>query len=154
MSKKLSSIGLKRSYKPVNDVGNGERDPGRERILLECRRPATITDGVMKGAEMDIYDDSTVRVWTSQKQKANLIAKANGFKVRLLDGEAELYIPVSRADEFLHGLGAKVKKVMSPERIAKMALALANRTPEQKAAAMAGLAKARLARKTAKAVAA
>jgi len=122
MVAKLKSIGLTRKYKPFNDPANAEREEGREVILLECRKPAKIVDGLLKGAEIDIYDDSTVRVWTNQKQKATAIAKANGFRSRLLDGEAEIFIPVDKADMFLHALGAKVKKtvVHTPEQTAAL----------------------------------
>ena len=129
MSDKLLSIGLKRKYKPYNDEANSEREPDKQIILLEARRPAQIVDGELRGCEIDVYDDSTIRVWTNQKQKAKTIAAANQFKIRLLDGEAELYIPADRADEFLHGLGAKVRATRtltqeqrdaSRERMAKM----------------------------------
>jgi hypothetical protein len=118
MTDKLSSLGLKRRYKPLNDDANTERDAGEEIIKLDTRRPATFVDGFMRGADIDIYDDSTVRVWTSQKNKAMAIASSQGFRIRKLDGEAELYLPMARADEFLHGLGAKVKmnRVFTPEQ--------------------------------------
>lgn len=118
MSKKILSLGLKRRYKPYNDERNIDLPHGKEVILLECRKPATIIDGWLHGAEIDLYGSDTVRVWTSQKHKAMAIAKANGFRVRPLDGEAELFIPVARADEFLHGLGAKVRatRIMTPEQ--------------------------------------
>lgn len=141
MVSKLSSLGLKRRYKPYNDVRNPELPSGEEKILLECRRPITrALDGVASGTEIDIYDSNTVRVLTPRKTKAMATARANGFKVRLLDGEAELYLPMSRADEFLHGFGAKVK-------------ATRNLTPEQRAAAVGRLAKGRQDRKPRLAVA-
>lgn len=111
----LKQMGLKRAYKPY-----AEGENGHWKILLHTRRPVKITKGVMSGVEVDTYDPQTVRVWTNQKQKANAVAKANGFKVRLLDFEAELYVPGDRADEFLHGLGARVKKQLSPEALEKL----------------------------------
>lgn len=119
MLSKLKTIGLKREYKPYWEEG-----PKHDTILLECRKPATIIDGIMIGVNMDVYDDATIGVWTSRKQNANAIAKANGFKIRLLDGEADLFLPVDRADEFLHKMGAKVKKQMSAEAKAKGAARL------------------------------
>lgn len=134
MTAKLKELGLARRYKPVNDPANIDRAAGREVILLEVRRPAKITGGEMSGAEIDIYDRGTVRVWTAQKSKAMRVARENNFRVRLLDGEAELYIPMARADEFLHGFGAKVKTTRPL-------------TPEQAAAVAARFAKARAAKK-------
>lgn len=134
MQKKLKTLGLFRRYKPVNDDSNTDREKGDEVILLECRKPASIVAGLLKGAEIDIYDDSTVRVWTNQKTKAMALAKSQGFRIRKLDGEAELFIPTAVADHYLHGFGAKVRqtKVM---------------TPEQKSVLLERLAKARQARK-------
>ena len=147
MTSKLKSIGLTRKYKPYNDEANIDREKGDEVILLEVRKPAKITDGIMKGVNIDIYDDSTVRVWTSQKTKAMALARTNKFRIRPLDGEAELFIPTVVADQYLHALGAKVKKEMSPSRLAQMAQARAAMTPEQVAARNAGLARARTLRK-------
>ena len=141
MTDKLKSIGLSRRYKPFNDPTNIEREDGDEVILLECRKPAQIVDGLLVGAEIDIYDDSTVRVWTSQMKKANAIAKANGFKSRLLTGEAEILIPTAKADLFLHALGAKVMKTVV-------------HTPEQTAVLRERFAKMRQARKVLEPVAA
>ncbi len=140
MSARISAMGLKRRYKPVNDPSNSEREKGEEVILLETRK-MQIADGTLKGAEVDIYDDHTVRVWTHRKKKAADIARSIGCKVRLLDGEAELYLPAARADEFLHGLGVKVKSnrkgpVLTPEQRAK-ALAAAQAARKAKKAALA-----------------
>ena len=137
MSVKIASLGLKRKYKPYHE--NTEK--ARPVILQQTRQPPVITGGgIMHGCEMDIHDDQTVRVWTSQKKKAADLARTNGFNVRLLDGEAELYIPIARADEFLHSLGAKVKvnrppPVMTPEWRAKSLAALAAYRAGRKAAA-------------------
>jgi hypothetical protein len=115
MIAKLRAMGLKRAYKPYQEDEN-------DTILLQCRKPATIVDGLLRGAEIDVYDDHTVRVWTHKRRTVQNIAKANGFKARLLTGEAELYLPAARADEFLYGLGAKVKRtrVLTPEQLAKL----------------------------------
>jgi len=129
MAAKLVAMGLKREYKPV-------WDPESERMGLEVRRPPRFVDGRMSGAEVDLYDTRTIRVWTSKKKKARQIALDNGFKVRLLDGEAELYLPGDRADEFLHQLGAKVRskrKPPSPETIAKGQAALKRMREARKA---------------------
>lgn len=139
MSATLKKMGLNRAYKPYCD---GDRDT----IMLETRR-FEIKDGTMKGSQIDIYDAGTVRVWTSQKSKAMALARAGGFKVRLFDGEAELYLPAEKADMYLHSLGAKVKKQLSPERLVALAKARELMTPEQRAKGLAGLAAARKAKK-------
>jgi hypothetical protein len=119
MKAQLVSMGLRRSYFPFQEEGEGVS----EAVLLEVRNPPSFADGVMTGAEIDIYDNHTVRVWTSQKNKAIATARANGFKIRLFDGEAELYIPADKADQFLHAFGARVKKSappLTPERLAAL----------------------------------
>lgn len=125
LSDLLAGLGLKRTYFPYLD---GE--PGRWNILLQARKPAMIIDGELRGAEFCLHDTETVLVWTSQKIKAKMIADMIGCKVRLLDGEAELYLPIKEADRFLHGLGAKVKSsrkapVLTPEQQQKATETLA-----------------------------
>lgn len=134
MISKLKTLGLKRKYKPVNDFANSERDSGQEVIMLEVRKPASFVDGYMSGSEIDISDNKTVRIWTSRKNKAAAVARDNNFPVRFFDGEAELYVPLERADEFLHSFGAKVKSKR-------------NFTPEQIEAIKMRLSKFRLARR-------
>lgn len=104
-------MGLKRAYKPFVD---GEHD----KVCLETRR-FSITDGVLKGSQIDVYDSSTIRIWTSQKKKAKEVGAANKFRVRLFDGEAELFIPAESADRWLHSFGAKVKstRTFTPEQL-------------------------------------
>jgi len=122
MSDKLLSIGLKRKYKPYWD---GDSEHGS--ICLETRK-FSIVDGELSGSEIDVCDDNTIRVWTSKKPTAMARARENGFKIKLFDGEAELYIPADRADEFLHKLGAKVRmnRIFTPEQKAALAARLAS----------------------------
>ena len=111
----LKSLGLKRKYYPYQE--NTEKE--LPVILLKSRRPLRFKDGIMSGVEADVWDAQTIRVWTSRKAKANAIANANGFRIKLLDHEAELFIPVDKADQFLHGLGIAVvpnRKPLSEER--------------------------------------
>ncbi|HOX23860.1 MAG TPA: hypothetical protein PLL10_10365, partial [Elusimicrobiales bacterium] len=63
------------------------------------------------------------RVWTARKRLAHDLAKRHGLKVRLLDGEAELWVPAELADELLPKFGAKIKHTrhISPERRLAMA---------------------------------
>lgn len=114
LSEKLTKIGLKKRYKPYQETET-------KAICLQTRKAATVIDGVMSGAEIDLYDDSTFRIWTSQKKKANALAIKHGLKINLLDGEAELFVPVKLADELLHSLGAKVKKTLKPPTEAQIA---------------------------------
>jgi hypothetical protein len=124
MNATLASMGLKKIYKPFTD-----NDNTKDIICLTTRKPAKIIDGIMHGSDIDLYDNNTFRVWTSHKNKAIKAAKDNNFKIRPLDGEAELFIPVSRADEFLHSFGAKVKanRKVHPKTIEALKLYHANK---------------------------
>ena len=106
----LKARGLKKRFKP-------QWEHESETILLETKRPATIQDGKVNGSEISVYDASCFCVWTSKKKKANAAAKAFRLKVKLLDGEAELYVPNELADQLLPRFGAKTKRVLSPERL-------------------------------------
>jgi hypothetical protein len=136
----IKRMGLKKAFKPY-----AEGEQGRFILLLESRKPFKIVEGYLHGTQIDVYDWETVRVWTNQKQKANTIAKLVSCRVRNLDGEAEIYLPAARADEFLHHLGAKVKHRMSPERLAVVRARLLAIPIETR---LASLEKARAARKT------
>lgn len=106
----LHEIGLNKHYKI--DV-SGEQ--GLYCIDFQTRKPMTTGGGVAKGTAIDLYSKDAVRVWTTRKQLANSIAREHGFKISNADGEAMLYVPCSRADEFLGRFGAKVKHSVSPE---------------------------------------
>lgn len=151
MTKTIRGFGLAKDYFPFNDPANQEREPGSEIILLETRK-FEIKDGWLVGSAMDIctpgvytgvnVPEPSVRIWTAQKAKANAIAKAEGFRIRLLDGECDIFIPCSVADKFLHAFGARVKKQCKPL------------TPEQLQAKRNHIARVNQARKTAEAIAA
>ena len=102
MTDKLKALGLKKQFFPYTEAETGV-------ILLKTRKPAAIVDGLLVGSEIDLYDNSTFRVWTPQKKKAMAYAKKYLLKIRLLDGEAALFVPVNLADELLPKFGAKVK---------------------------------------------
>lgn len=116
--KHLKDLGLTKVYKPYLEHDNSYK----VFICLEVRKPAYIQDGTMHGSQIDLYDNQTIRIWTSQKHKAMKCAKDNGFKIRELTDEAELFIPINKADEFLHSFGAKKKKRYVPNDKALEAL--------------------------------
>ncbi|MDD2772295.1 MAG: hypothetical protein PHP45_01205 [Elusimicrobiales bacterium] len=124
MQKHLKALGLKKSFKPY-------AEPESSAFMLETRKPAQIVDGLLRGSEICLQG-KLFRVWTSRKRLAHDFAKQHGLKVRLLDGEAELWVPSELADVLLSLFGAKVKKVcaMSQEQrqalCAKMRLARKN----------------------------
>lgn len=118
----LLSMGCGIQFKPY-------RDTESDRILLIVRRPASIQDGRLLGTEIDIYDPTTFRVWTGKVRKAKEIATQYGLKIRLLDGECELFVPVPVADKVLRIFGAKVKRAVSPEDRARLrTIGFGNRT--------------------------
>lgn len=106
----LKARGLKKRFKP-------QWEHESETILLETKRPATIQDGKVNGSEISVYDTSCFCVWTSQKQKAKKYAMIHNLKVRLLDGEAELYVPNNLADDLLPKFRAKTRRVLSLEQL-------------------------------------
>lgn len=124
MLDKLKSVGLNKTYKPYREEGLHDKDS----ILLQTRHPVKIEDGIMSGSEIDLLDDQTIRIWTSQKNKANKVARDNGFKIKNFDGEAELLVPIEKTDQFLHAFGAKVKRACSEAQ--KQALSLGKPFPK------------------------
>ena len=112
MLEQLERMGVKKIYKPYYEPESGQ-------ICLTVRKPPVITDGQMKGSSIEVYNKSSFLVWTSHKSKAMRIARENGFKINIFDGEAEMFIPAIRADEFLKVMGAKVKsnRKASPQAI-------------------------------------
>src|SRR3990167_8187994 len=106
MMDKLRRIGLKKTF-------NAYQEPEHYNILLKTRKTVQIVDGWLTGSEIDIYDDHTFRVWTPKTRKATACAIKYGLKIRKIDGEAELFIPIFMADELLPLFGAKVKRHVS-----------------------------------------
>ena len=104
-------LGLRKAYRPYQEPETGA-------ILLKVRRPAQIVDGHLQGSEIDLFDSSTFRVWTPRKKKAKALAQRYGLRVRLLDGEAELFIPAELADTVLPVFGAKTRRELSAEQLA------------------------------------
>lgn len=113
----LKGVGCKKTYKPYAEVDCGELMA----IHLHTRKPPVIKDGIMTGCQITLWgtNQDQFQIWTSQKTKAMKIARDNKFSIRCFDGEAEIYIPGSKADGFLHSFGAKVKsnRKASPKAI-------------------------------------
>jgi hypothetical protein len=117
----LKTLGIKKPFKL-------QIEPETGTVLLRTRRVAQILDGALSGSEI-VLRGSEFLVWTNQKRKANALASRHGLKVRLLDGEAEVIVPASLADELLPILGAKVARIVSPE-VAQRSRAVLQRVRE------------------------
>jgi len=120
----LKTLGIKKSFKPYAEPETGA-------FMLETRNPAQIVDGLLRGSEICLQG-KLFRVWTAGKRLANTLAKQHNLRVRLLDGEAELWVSAELADELLPKFGTKIRKAcfLSQEqrqaRCAKMRLARKN----------------------------
>ena len=115
MSEHLKALGIKKSFKSYAELEIGT-------LMLETRKPTQILDSFLRGSEICLQE-KLFRVWTARKRLANTLAKQHNLRVRLLDGEAELCVPVELADELLPKFGAKIKHArnISPERRLAMA---------------------------------
>ena len=105
----LAELGLKKKFKPYCEDESGT-------ILLATKHPAQIVEGWLEGCEISLRDGGMFCVWTHQLIKAKRLAMLHGLKIRLLDGEVELYVPATLADSILPTLGAKVSKEYTPEQ--------------------------------------
>ena len=106
----LKRLGLRKTYFP-------HREPEGGAVTLKVRRPAQIVDGRLQGSAIDLIDGSTFRIWTSRKKKARALAERHGLRVRLMDGEAELFVPAALADEILPVFGARTRRELSQEQL-------------------------------------
>ncbi|MFA6253474.1 MAG: hypothetical protein WC687_04385 [Patescibacteria group bacterium] len=106
----FKQLGLRKAYRPY-------LEPESERVMLKVRRPAQIVDGHLHGSEIDLHAAETLRIWTAKKKKARTLAQKHGLRVRLLDGEAELFVPAALADAILPVFGACTKRELSPEQL-------------------------------------
>lgn len=113
MRDKLKGMGLKRRYWPYQDDETGT-------FLLRTNRPAKIVDGWLYGCEIDVYDNQTFRIWTPQVKKARADAKFHDLKIKLMDGECELFVPAELADIVLPQYGAKSRQELSDARRADL----------------------------------
>jgi hypothetical protein len=103
-------LGLRKVFRAYREPENGA-------ILLKVRRPARIVAGQLQGCEIDLYDSQTFRVWTPRRRKAKALTQRYGLKVRLLDGEAELFVPAGLADALLPAFGAWTGRELGPEQL-------------------------------------
>jgi hypothetical protein len=86
------------------------------------KKPAEWVDGYFSGSDILIdFDRKCFRVWTASRQRARALASEHGLRVDLLDGEAELWVPGSLADELLPRFGARIKRENSPGQKAALA---------------------------------
>lgn len=114
MKKVLKDMGLNKQYKPIQDP-NSENDI----ISLKTRKEPQFKDGFMTGVEAIVLDSQTFKVWTNQRAKAKRYARDNQLKVRLFDGEAEIFIPSFLADTLLPKFGVRIKRtrILTPEQL-------------------------------------
>lgn len=103
----LSKLGLKKTYRPAWETESGT-------ILLATRKPDDIVGGKLIGSQITICGDDIFQVWTPRVKKARAVATKHKLKCRILDGEAELFVPPGLADELLPVFGAKVKRASRP----------------------------------------
>jgi hypothetical protein len=118
MADHLKRVGITKDFRVTWDglVGEGV-------ILFHARY--TIINGIFKGTRIDLHpNDTIVQIWTSSKKKAKVYALAHDCKVRLLDGEAILYVPGTKADALLPRFGAKVRRVPTPAQLEVIARGL------------------------------
>ena len=102
MREHLKTLGLTKIFKPYSESETGA-------FMLETRKPAQIVDGLLCGSEICLQG-KLFRVWTARKRLAHEVAKQHRLKVRLLDGEAELWVSAELADELLPKFGGKTRK--------------------------------------------
>jgi hypothetical protein len=107
MLEMFKAVGAKKPYKPFLAVDS-------DKVMLEVRKTAAITEGVMSGTECN-FDRGEFRVWTSKKRLVKSLAAERGLTCRLYDGEGDLWIPGNLADELLPLFGVKVKRTMTDE---------------------------------------
>ena len=117
MQGKLKSMGLKKTYFPIWDCELGV-------IYLKTKRRAEIVDGYLVGSDIDLYDNQTFRVWTNRWLKCRQLSEHYKLKCNLLDGEAELYIPIELADTLLP-IWARVKRIFTEGHKARLRVSLA-----------------------------
>lgn len=113
MMEMLRRMGVKTRFKPYRETETGA-------LMLRSRRPAEIAEGRLAGSQIDLIPPATFRVWTAQAKKAKAYAARYGLRIRLLDGEAELFIPAHLADDLLRDFGARVKRRVTEAQLSKL----------------------------------
>lgn len=107
---KLRQLGLLKLFKVCLEAETGT-------CLLATKEPARIIDGILHGSEIALMRDNMFLVWTGRRRLAQEIAKRHKLNVRLLDGEAQIWVPPNLADELLPKFGAKVKRQPSQKQL-------------------------------------
>ncbi len=124
LQEQLKALGLKARFKPYQETES-------RALCLTARRPAEIVAGKLAGAMFDLFDCATFRIWTAQTKKARAAAARYGLRLRLMDGECELFIPAILADEILPKFGAKVRRALSEEQRQRLrAIGFKNNAPK------------------------
>lgn len=93
----IKELKLKKHYKTDNT-----------NTMILTKHPVEIVDGLLHGCEI-ILENNTFRVWTQARSKAIKIANQYKLKVHLMYKEAEIWIPLSLADELLIKFGARLR---------------------------------------------
>lgn len=99
------------------------REPETGVEIVAVRRPAAIVAGRLVGSEV-VRRLRGYLVWTDRVRLARKLAKNYGLKLRLMDEEAEILIPLG-LEALLRAFGAKFKRQLSPEARAKATARLA-----------------------------
>lgn len=102
MQEHLKTLGVLKAFKPY-------AEPETSALMLETRKPVQIVAGLLRGSEICLQG-KLFRVWTERKRLANTLAKQHNLHVRLLDSEAELWVPAELADTLLPKFGARTRK--------------------------------------------
>ena len=108
MLAKLTALGLRKAFRL-------DEDNESEALLLKTRRHVETDGGLLSGSEIALFGADTFLIWTPQKTKAAAVARAHQLKIRLLTGEAELFVPEKLADAILPLFGAKTRPDLSPK---------------------------------------
>ena len=116
------SMGVKKRFKV-----SVESETGTIHVLT---RRFEMRDGRLVGSAITLRDElmggerrraPDFIVWTERKKLARALAAEHGLRYRGWDGEAELIVPGSMADELLPKFGAKVKREQGEAHKARLA---------------------------------
>jgi len=112
----LKQYGMTQDYRASWDAEDGKG------VILFKTGKCSILDGTLKGTQI-ILADGLITVWTSKVKKARVFTKGLGIKLRELTGECEFSVPASIGDKVLPVWGARVKRVLTDEHKARLAVA-------------------------------
>jgi hypothetical protein len=83
--------------------------------MIATRRQAMIADGKLEGSEITTTSGG-YRVWTARTRLARELAERHGLKLRLWDGEADLFVPDALAAALLPRFGARTRRTLTDEQ--------------------------------------